>query len=209
MFSIKSAAVRWDSVNPLANNQDVMVEATISSSEAPSATKGFNLSSLLSGGISLAMVNRVLGVLTVLAVVYFVVSLLGGVAKLIGVGHHIHQLETSHAEKSVDPSSGRDAVKPAPADAALGNRNIFMPAGAVVSSSGAGNAGAAGTSSYYKLVGISEAKDPGETYVMIENSQTKLTYFLQYGQPVEGLELEKILDDKVIVKIGGNAVELE
>lgn len=182
-----------------------MAETAENIIQETSAPAGKKLALLPAGGLSLALMNRVLGVLAALAFAYFVITIFGGAVKLIGVGAHIRQLETKAAavQAEVDSQPIRSSV----IDAALSNRNIFQPAGAVVATpDGAANSGAAGA---YKLVGISESKDAAETYVMIENSQTKLTYFLQYGQPVEGLELERILEDKVIVKIGGKAVELE
>ncbi len=181
-----------------------MAETAENIIQETSAPTGKKLALLPAGGLSLKLVNRVLGVLAALALAYFVITIAGGAVKLIGVGAHIRQLETKAAavQTQVDVQPIRSSV----IDAALDNRNIFQPAGAVVEAAGAASSGAAST---YKLVGISESKDAAETYVMIENSQTKLTYFLQYGQPVEGLELERILEDKVIVKIGGKAVELE
>ncbi len=201
-----------------------MAEAlTTQSSVSPSAgSKPFALSL---NGLSLALVNRILGFVTIAAVAYFVITLLVGGVKLIGVGQHIRGLEAKGA-KAAKPVQEREAPKAAVTDPALSNRNIFQPAGAgggaaggpppaarpagaAPSASDATSASAMNSAGGYKLVGISQSSDPAETYVMVENSQTKLTYFLQYGQQVEGLELERILEDKVIVKIGGKSVELE
>lgn len=157
---------------------------------------------------SLSAVNKALGFLTALAAAYFLFTLAVGLVKLAGVGHHIRQLEVQGAEAAAKASPAKEFVKPAAVDPALSNRNIFQPAGAGAPASGDSVVSSSGAAAY-RLVGISMSKNPVDTYVMIENSQTKLTYFLQYGQPVEGLELDEILEDKVIVKIGGKAVEFE
>ena len=191
-----------------ANRLELDVEATINEADAASSVSPAKTFSLPAGGFSLTSVNRVLGMIAAVAGLYFVLTLLAGVTKLAGVGHHIRQLEAQGAKLASDPVPAHEAVRAVRVDPALTNRNVFQPAGAAVTSSDAGVSAGSKTSAY-RLVGISESKDPAETTVMVENSQTKLTYFLQYGQPVEGLELEKILEDKVIVKIGGNAVELE
>jgi len=159
-------------------------------------------------GLSLALVNRILGMLTIAAAAYFVITLMIGGVKLIGVGQHIRGLEAKGA-KAAKPVQERSATQVVVTDPALSNRNIFQPAGVMTSASDAASSSSMNPAGGYKLVGISQSSDPAETYVMIENSQTKLTYFLQYGQQVEGLELERILEDKVIVKIGGKSVELE
>lgn len=158
-------------------------------------------------GLSLETVNRILGFLTAAAVIYFVLTLAIGGLKLAGVKQHIRGLEAKGAA-SAQPEIEQGFARPASADPALSNRNIFQPAG-VVSSGDGGTVPIASVQSAYRLVGIAASPDPSETYVMVENTQTKLTYFLQYHQPVEGLELERILEDKVIVKIGGKSVELE
>jgi type II secretory pathway component PulC len=184
-----------------------MVETAAAHPQVTEAGSGNKFFSLPAGSLSLQSVNRVLMVLTALAFVYFMLTLLTGTVRLMGVGQHIHKLEAKGAKMAASASADREFVKSKPADPMLENRNIFQPAGSVAASvdSTVSLTGAAA----YKLVGISMAKEASETYVMVENAQTKLTYFLQYGQPVEGLELEKILEDKVIVKIGGKTVELE
>jgi hypothetical protein len=171
---------------------------------AASGRKPFFISA---GGMSLAVVNRGLYLLTAIALIFFVITLgLGGI-RLAGVKHHIQSLEAKGAASS-RPAAEPSAAKTIAADAALSNRNIFQPAGIVVAGGDSG-APVMSTSNTYRLVGISASAKADDTYVMIENTQTKLTYFLQYRQPVEGLELERILEDKVIVKIGGKSVELE
>jgi type II secretory pathway component PulC len=184
------------------------VAATEIASISSDASNG--LGGKLSGAINLKSVNRILLVLAAISAIYFVMVIAGGAVKLMGVSHHIRQLELKGAKDAgtATPSDKPLKLEVRQADPALSNRNIFQPAGAVVSSSDSG-ASTVRSSPSYKLVGISESSDPADTYVMIENAQTKLTYFLQYSQPVEGLELEKILGDKVIVKIGGDSVELK
>ena len=184
-----------------------MVEAAIANHTPAVPATGGRFAFLSAGKLSIATVNRILSFLTVVVFAYFVAMLFLGTVKLLGVGHHIRTLETKGAQASAQMPSQGEFVKAKPAGAELSNRNIFQPAGAFSTRSDA--SAPASHDSAYRLVGLSLSKDSAETYVMIENTQSKLTYFLQYGQPVEGLELEKILEDKVIVKIGGKSVELE
>lgn len=182
-----------------------MTDAAIHTTPSDSGSAKGKFLSAFSVDLSLSTVNRVLGILAALALAYFVVTLFFGAVKLIGVGQHIRKLEAQGAA-DVKPAQEKAASARAAIDPALDNRNIFQPAGTMTAVS---SESASSGQPMYRLVGISESKNLSETYVMVENSQTKLTYFLQYGQPVEGLELERILEDKVIVKIGGKAVELE
>lgn len=183
-----------------------MVEAVQNTNQvgAASGRKPFFIAA---GGMSLAVVNRGLYLLTAIALIFFVITLAFGGVRLAGVKHHIKSLEAKGAV-AARPAAEPSTAKVVTADAALSNCNIFQPAGAVVV---AGDSGASvmNVSNTYRLVGISASAKADDTYVMIENTQTKLTYFLQYRQPIEGLELERILEDKVIVKIGGKSVELE
>ena len=172
---------------------------------APTSLRG--LGRRFAAAVSLKSANRALYVLATLVALYFVLVLLGGMVKLSGVSGHIRKLEISGA-KAASASADPAKFEPGRIDPMLGNRNAFQPAGAQSVSTGDG-ASNISSSAVYRLVGISESKDLAENYVMVENTQAKLTYFLQYGQPVEGLELDKILEDRVIVKIGGDPVELK
>ena len=59
----------------------------------------------------------------------------------------------------------------------------------------------------YKLVGISIEHDPKDSYAMIENTKTNITFFVKRGENFAGLELVEILDEKLIFKSGGETVE--
>ena len=49
--------------------------------------------------------------------------------------------------------------------------------------------------------------DPGEA--VIEDAETKKTYFVTTGQAVvEGATLERVLDNRVILDLGGEKIEL-
>ncbi len=185
-----------------------MAEAAIANTSdlAAAATQGV-AGRQSARALNIGQVNRVLYILAAIAAVYFVIEIILGAVKLAGVSDHIRKLEQSGAQSTASAPANPVKLDLKPVDPALGNRNIFQPSSA--QSIVADDASAARVSATYKLVGIAEAQSPSDTYEMVENTQTKLTYFLQYGQPVEGLELEKIIDDKAVVKIGGDSVELK
>lgn len=65
------------------------------------------------------------------------------------------------------------------------------------------------SSQFYKLTGISQGASLNESTVMVEDLRSKITYMLQYGKSVDGMELENINNGKATVKIGGVSIELE
>ena len=60
-----------------------------------------------------------------------------------------------------------------------------------------------------RLVGISYSPATNESYVMVENIKTELTYILQEGDTIANFVIEQILSDKVVMRIGGETVELK
>ena len=60
----------------------------------------------------------------------------------------------------------------------------------------------------YKLVGISIDPDPVNSSAMIESVKTNITFFLHKGEKLDGMELVDILEDKLILRVQGQTVEL-
>ena len=60
----------------------------------------------------------------------------------------------------------------------------------------------------YKLVGISIDPDPSGSSAMIENVKTNVTFFLHKGETLDGMELVDILDEKLILRVQGQTVEM-
>lgn len=60
----------------------------------------------------------------------------------------------------------------------------------------------------FKLVGISLTEDVKDSYAMVENSKTGITFFLKKGEKLAGMELLDITENKLIFKEGGKSVEL-
>lgn len=59
-----------------------------------------------------------------------------------------------------------------------------------------------------KLVGISIAVNPQDSYALIEDLATKNTYFLKKDETIKGLTVASILNDKVIFSYQDKQVEL-
>lgn len=60
----------------------------------------------------------------------------------------------------------------------------------------------------FKIVGISVARVPSQTYAMVENTKTKVTLFLRQGEMFNGMKLESITESKLIFKAGAREIEL-
>ena len=60
----------------------------------------------------------------------------------------------------------------------------------------------------YRLVGLSPAADPNDSYVMIKNAKTNITFFLKKGEKLDGMELMNISENKITLKVKGKDVEL-
>ena len=112
--------------------------------------------------------------------------------------------ESGH-EKTIAPSAS-----PAPATEEIlpeaPFRNIFRPKPKKAEEPKADTA--AVTTQNYKLVGISMDPDPAESSAMVENVKTNVTFFLKKGDKLEGMELMGIYDDKLVLKVQGQEVEL-
>ena len=60
----------------------------------------------------------------------------------------------------------------------------------------------------YKLVGISIEPDPQNSYAMIENATTNVTYFLKKGDKLTEMQVLEITAEKVVFDVGGKPAEL-
>lgn len=60
----------------------------------------------------------------------------------------------------------------------------------------------------YRLAGISIAPDSKETYAMVKNVKTNITFFLKQGEQLDGMQLLNIFDNKLVLKVRGKDVEL-
>ncbi len=59
-----------------------------------------------------------------------------------------------------------------------------------------------------RLVGTSIAVDPKDTYAMIEDGATKMTYFLKKNDSILGAKVTDIRVDRVILSYQENQIEL-
>ena len=59
-----------------------------------------------------------------------------------------------------------------------------------------------------KLVGVSVSNDPLDSYAMIEDSKSKITYFLKNSDTIQGLKVIRIEDDTVVFDYQGREVTL-
>ncbi len=77
-------------------------------------------------------------------------------------------------------------------------RNIFKPFEAQSTVKALVNEGLAAKLSKFKLVGVAWLDLPETASVMIEDPQTKATYFLKVGEQLEGVTIKTIYTDRVV-----------
>ena len=80
----------------------------------------------------------------------------------------------------------------------LGNRNIFKPYDIALSKAAAGQPNLTKRLAKYKLVGVAWLDLPETASIMIEDTQTKTTYFLKIGEQLEGVTVKTIYTDRVV-----------
>ena len=60
----------------------------------------------------------------------------------------------------------------------------------------------------YKLVGISWLENPGSATVMFEEVQTQVTHFVRQGEDLDGMTVDQILPDQVILRYQGETMNV-
>ena len=60
----------------------------------------------------------------------------------------------------------------------------------------------------FKLVGVSLADNPKDSYAMIEDTNAKVTYFLKQDETIQGLKVAEIQSDRVVFSYQDQQVEL-
>ena len=166
----------------------------------------FNLRSALTDR---RLVLRLLFLATFCVFVYFVVTVAHEYSRMKNAKNlvkftYISQGKEAHTETvpAVSPKpEGENAAEPD-----SGVRNIFKPPSAKKEEEKKDEVTVA--LSDYRLVGISIERDPKDTYVMVKNVKTNITFFLKKNEWLNGMEILNILDNKVVLKVKGKEVEL-
>jgi len=60
----------------------------------------------------------------------------------------------------------------------------------------------------FKLVGIALEPDSDDSYAMVENTSSNVTYFLKRGERLSNMKVVEITDNTVVFDIGGKIAEL-
>ena len=127
-----------------------------------------------------------------------------------------HSKNTKNLVKFTYVSEGKEASKPtetavsvlkepdAPAGTQEGpHRNIFKPGPAKKEEERKDPVTVA--LGDYRLVGLS--LDQNETYAMVKNVKTNITFFLKKGEVLNGMEIVDILENKLVLNVQGKQVE--
>lgn len=153
--------------------------------------KPFNFS------FSIFDLNKILIVGIILCVIFLVLQLRSGVSLL-------HQeIDFADEIKASTPRTD-ESVLPKVRDVkyyinSFGNRNIFKPYDISLGNAAQGQPNLAKRLSKYKLVGVAWLDLPTSATVMIEDTQTKTTYFLKTGEQLEGVTIKTIYTDRVVL----------
>ncbi|MFT7638123.1 MAG: hypothetical protein ACI9Y8_001914 [Candidatus Omnitrophota bacterium] len=177
-----------------------------SSSDKGSSTPRMNLSEFK----LFKNVTLILTAVALIAAGNLILSTTVSLFKLANINNYFLAAERQSVSASQTTNSlSVDANAQSTVEPGLTNRNVFLPVELNDSSPLNSATAVYNPASSYKLVGISESSNRSDTFVMVENVRTKMTFLLPYDQVVEGLELEEVIGNKVRVKIGGTSVELE
>ena len=80
----------------------------------------------------------------------------------------------------------------------FGNRNIFKPYDISLGKAAQAHPNLSKRLAKYKLVGLAWLDLPESASIMIEDSQSKTTYFLKNGEQLEGVTVKTIYTDRVV-----------
>ena len=153
------------------------------------------------------VILRLLFVSIAVIFIYFVVTIFTERARLHRAKNfanftYIAQGKGPGKADSAEPVSTSEPV----VTVETGGRNIFKPVTEKKSES-KNDALSIGTADF-KLVGISIGGLSEESYAMVQNMKTGITFFLKKGDRFEGMELLAIREDRLIFKSKGKEIEL-
>jgi len=121
-------------------------------------------------------------------------------------------VEPAHQPPANPAATITEQLDQVPRIASVASRSLFEPAGSRTAPTRADSAPKAPSThakdlaARLSLIGII-AGDPAQA--IIEDTQTKKTYFVTAGQPViEGLVIEEVRGDRVVLALNGEKIEL-
>ena len=145
---------------------------------------------------------------TVLSVLLGLILLVEVVALILQFTRPVPSVEIRPAGSADAPSGETAAAQPIPSLAAAVQRPVFVSQ--VASTGGAAEVRPPSTdakelASKLTLTGIITGDPP---QAIIENTESKKTYFVSPGQTVDGAVVDKVLENRVILNLQGEKVEL-
>ena len=161
-------------------------------------------------GFSIREVNKLLVVVVMVAAVFFISSITGGMREAGRIVSFDHSESVPFSVKTLLPVISKLEKYVS----AVSFRNIFHPfeKKAVVSEE-AGTVQAPAQivekTKNLKLVGISWLDTPESASAMIEGTDSGITYFLRSGEKVNGLTVKMIYADSVVLELNGQQMELK
>ena len=159
------------------------------------------------GNFSIADVNRVLAVLAVLLVLFQLGILVRGFLRIdnIPTFDKASELKATGEVRAINLPLREYSYY---LDAFM-NRNIFLEKKEeIVAAEVPGTSEFDDVSRKLKLTGISWLEEPGEKFAMIEDTEIKVTYYLQEKETLRGFTVESIGSNRVILKKDGRELEL-
>jgi hypothetical protein len=159
------------------------------------------------GPLDIRKINAILAFLTLLVGVYFIASSVFLAMKLTALPSFSFKSESAAKIEILKQASSLKALS-FYADK-IHTRDIFKigpkEPEEKPSAGGAAQASAESKLAKYKLVGISWSDSPD---AMIEDTEAKKTYFLKRNQVIDGVRVQAVFKDKVVLRYGNAEVEL-
>ncbi len=145
--------------------------------------------------LSIFDLNKILLVAIVVCIIILIIQLRSGVALL--------NESADFSDESKTISRQDESFLPKPKDVkyyidSFGKRNIFKPYDINLGKATQAQPNLAKRFNKYKLVGVAWLDLPESVSVMIEDTQTKTTYFLKTGEQLEGVTIKTIYTDRVV-----------
>jgi hypothetical protein len=165
-------------------------------SVTPATNKPVASSQKFKISFSILDLNKILIIGIILCIVVLILQLQSGIA-LVN-----KSLDFSDETKS--PIHQEAAALPENKDVkyyidSFGNRNIFKPYDISLGKAAQGQPNLAKRLNKYKLVGVAWLDLPESASIMVEDTQTKMTYFLKTGEQLEGVTIKTIYTDRVVL----------
>ncbi len=162
----------------------------------PSVGKKLDEKKKLNFSFSIFDLNKILFIAILVCLAILIYQFHSGSVLINKDVSFLDQVKTNPAKEQINNLKEKNDVKYY--INSFGNRNIFKPYDISLGKAAAGQPDLAKRLTKYKLVGVAWLDLPESASIMVEDSQTKTTYFLKTGEKLEGVTVKTIYTDRVV-----------